>query len=100
MTMVEGQITHLPVVSTDNKLVGMLTAWDIARMVAQGREAMASEIMTKKVLTTVLDESIDLAARKIERYNISALPIVDSENRVIGIITGDMISRLVGSGER
>ncbi len=100
MTMVEGQITHLPVVSGENKLVGMLTAWDIARMVAQGREATASEIMTKKVLTTVLDESIDLAARKIERYNISALPIVDSENRVIGIITGDMISRLVGRGER
>ncbi|MHC1565720.1 MAG: homocysteine biosynthesis protein [Candidatus Syntropharchaeales archaeon] len=97
-TMVDGQITHVPVVSNEGKLVGMLTAWDIAKMVAQGREALAGEIMTRKVLTADLDEPVELAARKIEKYNISALPIVNSENRVIGIITGDMISRLIGRG--
>ncbi|HDM36554.1 MAG TPA: CBS domain-containing protein [Candidatus Syntrophoarchaeum butanivorans] len=94
--MVDGQITHAPVVSRENKLVGILTAWDIAKVVAQGREARAGEIMTRKVLTTQLDEPVEVAARKIEKYNISALPVVDSENHVIGIITGDMISRLIG----
>ncbi|RLG34038.1 hypothetical protein DRN98_03080 [Methanosarcinales archaeon] len=99
-TMVKEEVTQVPVVSKENTLVGMLTAWDIARVVAENREANAGEIMTRNVLTAYPDEPVAHAARMIEKYNISALPVVDSKNHVIGIITGDRISRLIGGMRR
>jgi len=32
----------------------------------------------------------------MEEYSISALPVVDSEHRVIGIVTSESISALIG----
>ena len=31
------------------------------------------------------------------KYNISALPVVDDGQRIIGMVTSDGVSRLVGS---
>ncbi|MEM2934630.1 MAG: CBS domain-containing protein, partial [Methanocellales archaeon] len=51
-------------------------------------------IMTKNVITVTPDDPIDLAARKLEQYNISALPVIDKEHRVVGIITSEDLSKL------
>ncbi len=92
--IMETQTTHIPVLTTDKKLVGMVTAWDIAAAVAK-RHAELAEIMTKKVITAVLDEPLELVIRKMERGNISALPVIDKRRRIIGMVTSDGISRLI-----
>jgi uncharacterized protein (DUF39 family)/CBS domain-containing protein len=92
--IMDSQATHIPVLSDDAKLVGMVTAWDISKAVAK-RHVELAEIMTKKVITAVLDEPLELVIRKMERGNISALPIIDEERRVIGMVTSDEISRLI-----
>jgi uncharacterized protein (DUF39 family)/CBS domain-containing protein len=92
--IMETQTTHIPVVSGDGKLAGMITAWDIAAAVAKRHEELA-EIMTKKVITAVLEEPLELVIRKMERSNISALPVIDDERRVIGMVSTDEISRLI-----
>ena len=92
--IMDSQTTHIPVLSHDEMLVGMVTAWDIAKAVAKQHETLA-EIMTKKVITAVLDEPLELVIRKMERGNISALPVVDDERRVIGMVSSDEISRLI-----
>ncbi len=89
-----GEFTHLPVVSEDDRLVGIVTAWDISRSVASKHDTL-DEIITKKVITSDIDEPIEVSAAKVEKHNISALPVVDKENRVVGILTSDDITRLV-----
>ncbi|MDY6865748.1 MAG: homocysteine biosynthesis protein [Halobacteriota archaeon] len=90
----QGEFTHLPVVSEDDRLVGIVTAWDISSAIASKRDTL-DQIMTKKVITSDIDEPIEISAAKVEKHNISALPVVDKESRVVGILTSDDITRLV-----
>ena len=92
--IVGGSFDHLPVISGDGRLIGIVTTWDISKAVANGKISRVSEIMTRKVHSALLDEPIELAARKLDTYSISALPVVDKENRVIGMITSNDLSRL------
>ncbi|MDF2956170.1 MAG: Sulfur incorporation enzyme [Candidatus Alkanophagales archaeon MCA70_species_2] len=93
--IVESGVTHIPVVDAENKLVGIVTAWDVSKAVAHNLKKLDS-IMTKKMITASLDEPIDSVVRKFERYDISALPVVDSSKRVLGMITSDDVSKLMG----
>ena len=92
--IMETQTTHIPVLSEEGKLAGIVTAWDISAAVAKRHEELV-EIMTKKVVTASLDEPLELVIRKMERSNISALPVIDDGSRVIGMVTSDEISRLI-----
>ncbi len=89
---------HLPVLSSDQKLVGIVTSWDIAKAVASDF-LWLDEIMSREVITATPDEPIESATRKMEDYQISALPVIDSEGHVIGLLTSDAISMLVGRWE-
>ena len=93
--IVEKQVNHLPVVSDDEKLIGIVTAYDISKAVARSKGDGLNNIMTKRVITASPDEPIDLAARRLERHNISALPVVDDSNKVIGIVTSEDLSKLL-----
>lgn len=92
--MLEEKVTHLPVVAENDKLIGIVTAWDISKAVAL-KCSKLDEIMTKDVIITLPDSQIELAAEKMKEYNISSLPVVDDGGRVIGIITTDHISTLI-----
>jgi uncharacterized protein (DUF39 family) len=93
--LVENNINHLPVVDNQGKLKGIVTSWDIADGVAKGKSKL-DELMTRKVIIAREDESVDIIARRIDKHNISGLPIVDKENLVKGMITAEDISRLIG----
>jgi len=97
--IMESQFTHIPVISGDGKIVGIVTAWDISTAVAKRHEGLA-EIMTRKVITADSGEPLELVIRKLERYNISALPVIDRNRKVIGMVTSDEISKLVGKRKR
>ncbi|MEI7433331.1 MAG: homoserine O-acetyltransferase [Methanomicrobiales archaeon] len=91
------EVNHLPVLSCSGQLVGIVTSWDIAKAVA-GNFLWLDEIMSKKVITTVPDEPIESAAKKMEEHSISALPVVDEDQHLIGLITSDALSILIGRG--
>ncbi|NPV61106.1 MAG: CBS domain-containing protein [Methanotrichaceae archaeon] len=93
--IVNGSFDHLPVVSAEGRLTGIVTAWDISKAVASGKAVRVSDIMTRKVQCARIDEPIELAARTLDTHSISALPVVDRENRVIGMITSDHLSRML-----
>lgn len=96
--IIETEQTHLPVIGENKKLRGIVTAWDISKAVAQQHNEL-EEIMTKEVITATEDESITEVTRKLEENNISALPVVNQKNEVIGIITSDIISQLIGKNK-
>ncbi len=93
--ILESAFNHLPVVSNTNSIVGIVTAWDISKAVAEDRYDLVEDIMTKKTITAVPGESIDVAAYRLDQNKISAMPVVDKDNQVVGIITSDDISKLL-----
>ncbi|HHT75798.1 MAG TPA: homoserine O-acetyltransferase [Euryarchaeota archaeon] len=92
--MIRLETNHLPVVSLDDRLIGIVTSWDIAKAVARGLHDLR-EITTSPVVTTTLDEPVEEAVRKMEDNRISALPVVDCDNRVIGIVTNESMSYML-----
>lgn len=94
--LVSREIDQVPIVDEENRLVGIVTSWDITKAVATNKKKL-KEIMTKNVITSREDEYVDAVARRFEKYKINATPIVNKENKVIGIITA---SDLIRSGTK
>jgi uncharacterized protein (DUF39 family) len=93
--IITNNVNHLPVVDDQGVLIGIVTSWDIAKAVATGKTGSVSEIMTRKVITALPDEPIEVAARKMEQHSISALPVVDAKRRVVGLVTSEDLSKLL-----
>jgi len=68
--------------------------------VNDGKLRQVKDIMTRKVIKTTPDEPVDVAARKLEQNNISALPVVDATNRVVGILSAIDLGKLFGGRRR
>ena len=95
LKMVKSSVNHLPVVDEENKLLGIVTSWDIANAVAHGKRKL-TDVMTKKVIIAREEEPVDVIARRIDKNKISGLPIIDKDNHVKGMVTAEDISRLLG----
>jgi homoserine O-acetyltransferase len=93
--MVKKKVNHLPVVSEDGRLEGIVTSWDITKAVAC-KITELDEIITRDVKYVFSGDKIETASSIMEDYLISALPVIDSENRVIGMVTSESISALIG----
>ncbi|RZN62589.1 homoserine O-acetyltransferase [Methanonatronarchaeum sp. AMET6-2] len=93
-TMMESNTTHLPVANQNGQLAGIITAWDIAKAVSQDLKEL-EDVMTEEVVTANPDEPIRSVINKIEKHSISALPVVDKNNKIIGTISSDVISQLI-----
>jgi CBS domain-containing protein len=91
-------VTHLPVVDAGGKLVGIVTAWDISRAVAESIGSKLELFMTRDVVTVGPDDPLELAAGFMEQNNVSALPVVDSEYRVVGLVSGSDLARFLKEG--
>src|SRR5512145_1557234 len=61
-----------------------------------GAELLVRDVMTKGVISISKYESVMHVADILNEKNISGLPVVDKENKVIGIITQADILSLVG----
>lgn len=95
--LLKGETNHLPVLDKNGVLVGIVTTYDISKaVVGDGKHRLVREIMTKRVFKATPEEPVDIAAQKLERNNISALPVVDTENRVVGILSAIDLGKLFG----
>ena len=97
--IVEKGVNHIVIVDEENKIVGLITSFDITKAVAENAKTL-SEIMVKQVITASPDESIYSCARKLEKHKISALPVIDKNGKVLGMVTSEKISALIGKGEK
>ncbi|MBM4401064.1 MAG: CBS domain-containing protein, partial [Crenarchaeota archaeon] len=93
--IVTRSVNHIVVVDDSRRLCGIVTSWDITRAMAEGRKALA-DIVTRRVVTVKLDEPLETASRRMAQHNISALPVIDSEQKVLGIVTAEDVSKLLG----
>ncbi|WP_326793200.1 CBS domain-containing protein [Streptomyces sp. NBC_00841] len=78
------RIRALPVVDHDDKVVGVVSGADLAH----GSVATtAGELMTTPAVTVHPEQRVSDAARLMERQDVDRLPVVDEEDRLIGIAT-------------
>ena len=94
--MFDNEVTHLPVVDNDDKLLGIVTAWDLSKSIAKDC-SLLEEVMTRDVRYCKSTDSIEYIARQMKKYDISCLPVIDDDGSVEGIITTDQISHLISA---
>jgi CBS domain-containing protein len=93
--IVTRSVNHIVVVDDQGKLNGIVTSWDITRALAEGKKALA-DIVTRRVITAKLDEPLETASKRMAQHNISALPVIDGERKVLGIVTSEDVSKILG----
>jgi glutamate dehydrogenase (NAD(P)+) len=84
----------LAVVSEMGELAGVVTDWDITRASATAcaEDVPVSHIMTREVISARPEDSILDIVRKLEQYEISAMPVVTTAG-VTGVISSDILAR-------
>lgn len=92
--IIRHSVNHIIVVDEEGELKGIVTSWDVTKAVAKGKEKLA-DIITRRVFTTKADEPVEAASRKLAQHGISALPVINSDGKVSGIVTAEDISRLL-----
>jgi magnesium transporter len=74
------------VVDENRKLIGSVRLQDL--ITAPARAKVGGIMETNTLAVAVSDDQEDVA-RKIARYDILALPVVDADGRIVGIVTHD-----------
>lgn len=126
--LVDRQISGLPVVNDAGKLVGVISESDLMwrekgldqppyimfldsviylqnpakhdRDLHKVLGQTVGEVMTSHAISITADATIPTAARIMHEKKIHRLPVVDTENRPIGIITqGDIVKAIAASSD-
>lgn len=79
-------------VDDDGRLMGAITLRDL---LLANRASPVSRIMREDVESVRLEDPDDDVARKLVRYNLLALPVLDDERRVKGVVTVNDVLDLV-----
>jgi magnesium transporter len=81
-------IYYIYVVDDDKKLVGVISLRDL---IISHDDVMISEIMSDRVMSVGVSEDQEAVARQMKDYDFLALPVVDFQHHLLGIITVDDI---------
>ena len=88
-------IYTLPVVDSSKQLVGVVSLRDLMRTAARVR---VSKIMSEPLMVSASDDE-EFAARTCSDLKVLALPVVDNERRLVGILTVDDALRILEQEE-
>ncbi len=91
-------VYYLYLIDKEERLVGVVS---LRELLLAPPETRLSEIMETKVKTVTPDQDEKVVARITAKYNLVALPVVDSGGVLLGIVTvDDILARIVPSAKR
>jgi len=99
-------IGSIPVIENEQtkKLVGIVTDRDLAlRIVAEGRDPKSTKVeavMTHKVVTCRADDDLQTALDAMAEHQLRRIPVVDNDNKVVGIIAQADVATRVDQPEK
>ena len=73
-------------VTERRKLIGVLSVLDV---ITADEDDKIEDIMSENVISVDTLEDKEIVAKKMSKYDFLALPVVDKENRLVGIVTFD-----------
>jgi arabinose-5-phosphate isomerase len=79
----------VPIVDEGGRVVGVVTAGDLTRLMERNPDFLESsvdQVMTRTPKLARVGELASAAVHTMEKYGIMALPVVDDENRLEGIV--------------
>ncbi|MEX2243221.1 MAG: magnesium transporter [Fimbriimonadaceae bacterium] len=79
-------INDLYVLDADGHMLGVFS---LRKGLRAAQDIPVSELMNKEVVTASVLESDEDAARRMSRYGLYALPVLDQRGRMVGLFTGD-----------
>ena len=99
--MLEKHIHHLPVLE-GKKLVGLVSSWDIFRLGKSAEEydkIPVTELMVRKIAALDPDQHLGAVAEVLKEHLFHAVPIVNDDHELVGIITSTDLIRYEYSKE-
>jgi len=86
-TGIDKETIYTCYVTDDNrKLLGVVT---VKALLLSDKEDIIDDIMEENVISAWTNDDKESVAQKFSHYGLIALPVVDSENRLVGIVTFD-----------
>ena len=79
----------VPIVDTDHRLIGVLTAGDLTRLMERDPDFLArcvADVMTRDPKTARPDELGSAAVSRMEAHGIMALPVIVDGARLVGVV--------------
>jgi CBS domain-containing protein len=99
--MKDENVGSIPVVEEkgSNKLVGIVTDRDLAIQVVatlcDPRTTTVAEVMTQQLVTCHADDDLQVAMDAMAQHQLRRLPVVDSDYKILGIISqADIATRI------
>ena len=80
------QVFYLYVLDRNGRLIGVV---NLRALILADPSQTIEEIMIRDVISIRVDTDQEAVAQLFSRYDLLALPVVDAENRLVGIITVD-----------
>jgi magnesium transporter len=77
------------VIDPDRKLIGFVSLKKLILARREKPSARIEDIMQREVVTARVDEDQESVARTIGKYDLLAIPVVDANDMLVGIITHD-----------
>ena len=74
------------VTNPNRQLLGYVTA---KQLLLSDEDMIISEIMDTNIIFVHTNEDKEVVAKEMSKYDLLALPVVDTENRLVGIVTVD-----------
>ena len=81
-------LNSLYLVDSEGRLTGTVP---VARLFVAANGKLLKELAAETLISASVDEKQDEVTARFDKYNLLALPIVDEEKRLTGVITADDI---------
>jgi len=91
------EIRHLVVSSHDGRPLGLLSEKDLFSLKPE-KGATVSEIYSRQLIAASPDTLVRQVANSFIENNINSMPVVDEEDKVVGIVCRTDLLRLLVSG--
>ncbi len=86
-------IYYIYIIDPDEKLIGVLS---LRELILADPGKTLSDIMVTNLKTLKPEDNENVVAAAISKYNLAAIPVVDNDNELLGIVTmDDIIDRIL-----
>lgn len=89
--MNQRRIGSLLVLDDDQNMLGIVTERDFLRNVTRlhdkWEDVLVSDVMTSKLITTTMDETLDQVMEKMSNNHIRHIPVLTDDGKVAGLLS-------------